>query len=50
MSFSVILPTLNENGHIIKLIEEISQMLGIGEEEGRESANRLVDEAQAAFS
>lgn len=31
-------------------IEEISQMLGIGEEEGRESANRLVDEAQAAFS
>ena len=27
MSFSVILPTLNENGHIIKLIEEISQIL-----------------------
>ena len=26
MSFSVILPTLNENGHIIKLIEEISQI------------------------
>ena len=25
MSFSVILPTLNENGHIIKLIKEISQ-------------------------
>ena len=24
MSFSVILPTLNENGHILKLIEEIS--------------------------
>ena len=26
MSFSVILPTLNENGHIIKLIEEISKI------------------------
>ncbi len=26
MSFSVILPTLNENDHIIKLIEEISQI------------------------
>ena len=24
MSFTVILPTLNENGHILKLIEEIS--------------------------
>ena len=24
MSFSVILPTLNEKGHILKLIEEIS--------------------------
>ena len=31
-------------------VEEISQMLGIGDVEGRESANRLVDEAVAAFS
>ena len=31
-------------------IEEISAMLGIGDVEGRESANRLVDEAEAAFS
>jgi DNA repair protein RecN (Recombination protein N) len=31
-------------------VEEISQMLGIGDIEGRESANRLVDEAIAAFS
>ena len=26
MSFSVILPTLNEKGHIIELIEEISNI------------------------
>ena len=31
-------------------IEEISAMLGIGDVEGCESANRLVDEAEAAFS
>ena len=31
-------------------IEEISQMLGIGDVQGRESAGRLVDEAIAAFS
>lgn len=30
-------------------IEEISQMLGIGDVQGRESASRLVDEAIAAF-
>lgn len=26
MSFSVILPTLNEKGHILKLIDEISDI------------------------
>ena len=26
MSFSVILPTLNEKGHILKLIDEISNI------------------------
>ena len=31
MSFSVILPTLNENGHIIKLIEEISHIFKVRE-------------------
>ena len=29
MSFSVILPTLNEKGHILKLIEEISNIFEI---------------------
>ncbi|OUS42734.1 DNA repair protein recN [Ostreococcus tauri] len=31
-------------------VEEISQMLGIGDVQGRESAERLVDEAIAAFN
>jgi dolichol-phosphate mannosyltransferase len=33
MSFSVILPTLNENGHIIKLIKEISQIFELNKKD-----------------
>lgn len=33
MSFSVILPTLNENGHIIKLIEEISKIFNLNKKD-----------------